>query len=496
MVATTMCAPRGRLLLAICAVLFVSSEALVYTAPGGAIAPVRTHRAVVACRRFSHPDARAANVVMASSGDEVSPPTGIFDLPPDVAKPFSLLLFAQFVLFIGVGAVIPTLPIYGKSIGLTGATNGIVIAAPALALLLGAQPAGRYADRARKPAMLLGMAVIALADLGTALSASLAPLIVARLGLGAGRCISESGERGMLADFASRVPALRGRALAAQQATLALGIAIGAPLGGIAVDVFGPRAAFLCVSAAATVTLGLYALLPESITESAKAAPAPAAADDASSNLAGLGSWAELLRDRRWRGLCAVEVGARFGYAAKIASIPILATSAFRGGASAAGLLVSAAGLSGLIGAPAGGWLTDRRGARTTALASGLFSGLSLMLVPVALGSPSHDMAAAAFAGLVVLWSIGASAQGPSLTAIGQLLAPAGGEAEALALPRAAGDAVFVIAPFVLGSVADMLPMVPGAECAVAGAATLLGVLTLAALVGEEPDLDDGTKGR
>ena len=45
-------------------------------------------------------------------------------------------------------------------------------------------------------------------------------------------------------------------------------------------------------------------------------------------------------------------------------------------------------------------------------------------------------------------------------------------------------------------SVADMLPMVPGAECAVAGAATLLGVLTLAALVGEEPDLDDGTKGR
>ena len=307
----------------------------------------------------------------------------------------------------------------------------------------------------------------------------------------------------MLADFASRVPALRGRALAAQQATLALGIAIGAPLGGIAVDVFGPRAAFLCVSGAATATLGLYALLPESIQwkrapESAAAAPAPSddAGGVASSNLAGLGSWAELLRDRRWRGLCAAECGARFGYTAKIASIPILATSAFRGGATAAGLLVSAAGLSGLIGAPAGGWLTDRRGARTTALASGLFSGLSLMLVPVALASPSQDLAAAAFAALVVLWSIGTSAQGPSLTAIGQLLAPAGGEAEALALPRAAGDAVFVIAPFVLGSVADMLPMVPGAECAVAGAATLLGVLTLAALISEEPELDAGTKER
>ena len=57
------------------------------------------------------------------------------------------------------------------------------------------------------------------------------PLILARLGLGAGRCISESGERGMLADIAGQVPSLRGRALGLQQAVYALGIAVGAPLG-------------------------------------------------------------------------------------------------------------------------------------------------------------------------------------------------------------------------------------------------------------------------
>ena len=188
------------------------------------------------------------------------------EVPRDtVAKPLSLLLAAQLVLFIGVGAVIPTLPIYGKAIGLSGAMSGIVIGAPAFALLLGAQPSGRFADVARKPAMIGGMAIIALSDLGTAMSTTLVPLVLSRLGLGLGRCISESGERGMLADFAKAAPELRGRLLSIQQAVLALGIALGAPLGGYAVDAFGARAAFLCVSAAASLTLLLYTLLPETV---------------------------------------------------------------------------------------------------------------------------------------------------------------------------------------------------------------------------------------
>ena len=156
----------------------------------------------------------------------------LFGLPrDDVARPLALLLFSQLVLFVGVGAVIPTIPIFGKSIGLTGAANGVVLGAPALALLLGAQPCGRFADQARKPAMMIGMGVIAVSDLGTAFSTSLVPLVIARLGLGIvrrrrsqtqtsrarrrprtlacsrprqGRCISESGERGMLADLAAR----------------------------------------------------------------------------------------------------------------------------------------------------------------------------------------------------------------------------------------------------------------------------------------------------
>ena len=139
-----------------------------------------------------------------------------------------------------------------------------------------------------------------------------------------------------------------------------------------------------------------------------------------------------------------------------------------------------------------GGWISDQVGARVTAMVSGLVSAAGLMLVPVVLAAPlSGVWTGAAFSALVILWSLGAAAQGPALTALAQELSPPGKEATALALPRASGDGVYIIAPFLLGLIADVCP--PGFECAVAGTATAMGVLALgllgagpAAAAGEE----------
>jgi MFS family permease len=418
----------------------------------------------------------------------------------------ALLLLAQFILFIGVGAVIPAIPLYGQEIGLSQAANGLVISAPAVALLLSAQAGGRFADIARQPAMRGGMALIVVADVGTALSTTLPALILARLALGAGRCVAESGERGLLADLAGTVPALRGRALAAQQAALALGIAVGAPLGGLVIAAYGPRAAFLCVSAGALVALILYTFLPETVRvpqkEERSRHPSSSSTpkEDTTSGAAVTqpGEWRTLLADPRWRGLAVCQSGSSFGFAAKIAIIPILATRTLPGGVAGAGALISIAGLSGLIGAPIGGWLTDRAGAKFTAVLSGVGSALCLLLIPAALGS-SVDISdlhvsmpligsdlgsdAVAFVILVVLWSLGVSAQGPALTALAQELAPLGSEATALALPRATGDGTYIVAPFILGAVADSPMTGAGAECAVAGAAGLLGAMVLASSI-------------
>ncbi|KAL7447614.1 hypothetical protein ACHAXS_000015, partial [Conticribra weissflogii] len=163
------------------------------------------------------------------------------------------LLLSQFILFVGAGAVIPTLPLYGRSLGLSCVANGVVVAAPALSLLLFSRLSSERTNRTQKPAMMAGMALIALFDVLTSLLSALLSLLVARLGLGLERALAEAGERGMLADLASRAPSPRGRALALQQAAVGLGMAIGAPVGGVVVEEFGPRSALLCLSAAAVV---------------------------------------------------------------------------------------------------------------------------------------------------------------------------------------------------------------------------------------------------
>jgi len=456
----------------------------------------------------SHKRDTANHFLLLASTKNESPSDDSDDMVPESVKiPLALLFLSQFILFVGVGAVIPAIPLYGQEIGLSQAANGIVISAPAVALLIGAKFAGNYADVARKPAMLYGMAVIAVADIGTAVSVTLPQLMLARFGLGAGRCVAESGERGMLADLAAQVPSLRGRALAAQQAIVALGIAIGAPLGGVVIEEYGPRASFLCVSAGAVAALLIYTLLPETVEVDGTATEKDNVVQNDNSNnnkpiRVEEREFTFLLKDKRWRSVALCQSGASFGFAAKIASIPLLATAILPGGAAGTGVLLSAAGLSGLVGAPVGGFLTDQFGARLTAALSGLVSATGLLLIPVVLSSSILDLSditvvvplfngihmsgeAAAFAFLVVLWSLGATAQGPALTAYAQELAPKGSEATALAFPRAAGDGTYIVAPFLLGAVADSVMTGTGAECALAGSAILVGA-TILAFTGEE----------
>ena len=422
----------------------------------------------------------------------------------------------------------------------------MVISAPALALLLVSKVSGEFADKARRPAMVGGMAAIALSDVGTALATGLPTLVLARLGLGLGRGYAEAGERGMLADLAGAAPKLRGRALAVQQAAVGLGIALGAPAGGAVVDVYGPRASFLCVSAAALVALCICkcprlcvvslahcadsstaltprnctdALLPETVVATKNDSVTAATADgkDAvdDSNKA---DWAELLRTSpAWRGLCAAQAGTSVTFACKIAVIPVLAGSLL-GSAKDTGLLISAAGLAGLVGAPLGGVLSDLAGPRLVACLSGSLAGLSLCLIPLgltldesvglflaslpeplrsAIDSPTLAAGgadAASFVALVLVWSVCVSAQGPALTSLAQTNAPPGSESTALGLPRAVGDSTYIVAPLVLGYVTDAVPDVRGVACLLAGASILVGSAALLLL--SEDDEGEGIRVR
>lgn len=423
--------------------------------------------------------------------------TSILSLDPQTRNSFILLLASQFILFLGVGAVIPVIPLYSQSIGLSSASNGVVVSAPAVALLLCSRNSAQIADVRRKPAMMAGMAIIAISDLATGFASSLWTLVVARLGLGLGRGYAEAGERGMLADLANQAPnSWRGRGLALQQACIAIGIAIGASGGGMLVEKYGVRSGFLCVSVAAVICLGLYALLPETVVRYDD--PGGKISNNKHSEDSNQTGWIQLLAtSATWRSLALCQCGTSFGYACKIAIVPVLATEYLPGGVSAAGLLLSATGLAGLVGASLGGYVTDRFGSRFAATSTGVLSGLSFIMIPFGLSLVGNKdslpllhepqnvflhfgLGPTLFVLFVILWSIGASAQAPALAAFAQQQAPVGREATALGLPRAFGDGAYILAPLILGHVSDAVgEIIPGAACAVAGLVICIGSVVL-----------------
>ena len=395
-------------------------------------------------------------------------------LPRDVYEPLRTLLASQFVLFLGVGALLPALPLYAQSIGLSSSANGVVISAPALAMLVLNLPLGRATDRyGRKPLMMGGMVVMALADVGTAMSRSVAALVPMRMLLGVGRAGCECGDRAYLADLCARVPEKRGIIVAGQSTVHAVGLVIGPLLGGRLMEAYGAPAAFYYVAAAAVGTAIGYSFLPETLTEETReAAELKATMDEEDGGMfEGLNpfmssdereelrerksqressSWLTLLANREQRVLLLCASANSLGFVAKLTVIPLYASGHLDASPAEVGNLFSITALLGLATAPLSGLAADKFGkkvvvgAALAACATGLF-----------FGAQSQTQSELIF--FIGAWGIGTAAAGPAINALAQELAPKGGEGEALTLPKSAADFIFLIGPLVLGVLDDFI---------------------------------------
>ena len=293
----------------------------------------------------------------------------LFGLPREaVGEPLAILLASQFVLFIGVGALLPALPLYAQSnIGLSGSANGIVLSAPALAMLALNLPAGKLVDSwGRKQMMVAGMFVIALSDLATSQCRTALALIPARLSLGAGRAAAENGDRAYLADLTERFPAARGTITGTQQAVQALGLVIGPLIGGRAAEAYGAPSVFFLISGAALACTGGYSLLPEINAAAEKEEEWARMSVDMSAEeeeeferereaIKAASDWRELLKSNRQRVITAAAEANALGFVAKLTCIPWFATGVLNATPAQVGELFSITALLGMASAPVGG---------------------------------------------------------------------------------------------------------------------------------------------
>jgi multidrug resistance protein len=103
--------------------------------------------------------------------------------------PLLVLFFTAFVDMIGLAMIVPILPFFARDFGASATTIGLLISAFSLAQLLVAPAWGRFSDRyGRRPAILAGLLVTAVAYLIFAFARSVELLLLSRIiqGLGGG----------------------------------------------------------------------------------------------------------------------------------------------------------------------------------------------------------------------------------------------------------------------------------------------------------------------
>lgn len=365
---------------------------------------------------------------------------------------------------LGFGSVVPVLPLYARSFGVSQAAIGLAIAVYGLGRFLLAVPVGQLSDRfGRRPVLALGGLVTAAGNLLCAYAPNYPTFIGARFVAGVGAAFMLTAGQIVLADITT--PAVRGRAMAIYQGAFLLAVGIGPFPGGLLAEHFGLPAPFVAYAVTGTLAaLVAWLRVPETMAlrhRNAEASVSPAPPFSAQLRLLG--------RRVGFLLACLVSFAAAFTRTGALFNvIPVLGQDRLRLSPDRIGLALAVSSLAGFGLAYPAGVLVDRYGRKSVIVPATLLTAASLLLFLLA---PSY----AWFLMASLLWSAAQGVGGVAPAAYAADMAPPQMNAAAMSLYRTLSDSGYVIGPIVLGLVSDGL----GIEAALAAGAGLLAVVGL-----------------
>jgi MFS family permease len=182
---------------------------------------------------------------------------------PRRTSPLALLFVVGLAFFtdsILYYLLVPLLPHYARTFGLSQMEVGVLFGAYAAAVLGGTWPLGRLADRVgRKKPFLWGLVGVGLTTLLFAFATSYAGLLVARVLQGLAAAATWTSGLALLAEgFPS---ARRGQAMATAFAAANVGVLLGPPVSGFLTESLGPRSPFLLAAGLALADAAARVLL-------------------------------------------------------------------------------------------------------------------------------------------------------------------------------------------------------------------------------------------
>ena len=346
---------------------------------------------------------------------------------------------------LGFGAMVPSLPLYASSFGVSASAVGLAVAAYGLARFLAILPGGQLADRwGRRPVLAIGGLISAVGSFWCAEAHGFVEFILARMVAGAGAGVILTIGQIVLADISP--PDRRGRNIATYQAAFLFGFGVGPFPGGLLAGAYGLAAPFLMTGVASLLTTVIaWFLVSEtrtartSVVASGKAAEIPF-----------VRQMLELLSHRGFLLVSLISLmNAVVRTGGLFALIPLLATTTLGLSVSEIGFALMVSGIFGFVAAYPAGWLADQIGRKAVIVPSTVLTGMSMVLFCYA---PSYGW----FIAASIVWSVAASISSSAPAAYVVDTAPAGMNASAMTAYRMTADAGYVIGPPGLGLLADV----------------------------------------
>ena len=291
--------------------------------------------------------------------------------------------------------LVPLLPHYARTLGLSQMEVGVLVGAYAAAVLAGTVPLGKLSDRiGRRTPFLWGLVGLGATTVLFAFSSSYGLLLLARVLQGLAAAATWTSGLALLAE---RFPSeRRGQAMATAFAAANVGVLLGPPVSGFLTEVLGPRSPFLLVAALALADAAARFLVLRE-------------AEPPAGPRVGLGG---LLANAPVRTLAgAMALGAAL-WAVLESTLPLHLDGALGMTASGIGLLFALAALAHTLTSPLMGRLSDRVGRRKVLLAGFV---LATLLVPLHAFLPTAAGVAFAMAALGVTTSFVLSPVSPGL---------------------------------------------------------------------------------
>lgn len=394
---------------------------------------------------------------------------------PETVHPHEKSILAWMCLLIGVnqlgfGAVIPVLPLYAQSFGVSQAAIGATVAVYGVARLFTAMPAGRIADlMGRRSALLIGGLISAAGNLWCAAAGDFTELVIARFVAGAGAGLTLTAGMIVLADISTT--ARRGRLMAIYQGVFIFSVGIGPFPGGYLAERFGLDVPFLVygiasIGAAAVGWLGVCETRPR-IPEPTPGTTTPVA-DPWLVQLRGMLASAGF---RLAAAVSFINAVARTG--ALFSIIPLIGATRLDLTATQIGMSMAAGSLAGVLLTWPGGVMVDHFGRKAVIVPTTIGAGLSFLVYGVA---PSF----AWFMVASIIWGIASAMAGAAPAAYAADVVPQAHAATGMSAYRTLSDVGYVVGPITLGVIADTA----GLEAAVFTASALLVGVALLFAVG------------